>query len=117
MRDRLVPPADGQPTAACCAGNEMPAQHGAKFAWSTDRGKRVIDGHADALALVGAQGVVDLMKINAYCTLLAMVMNAAQTPAPPLTAAPLPVQRQLTAAQSISVRHRRRCHRRYSCMK
>ena len=45
--------------------------------------KRVSDEtYADALALFGEQGVVDLMGINGYYTLLAMVMNAAQTAVP-----------------------------------
>jgi 4-carboxymuconolactone decarboxylase len=34
--------------------------------------------------------VVDLMGVNGYYTLLAMVMNGARTVAPPSTAAPLP---------------------------
>ena len=38
--------------------------------------------YADALALFGEQGVVDLMGINGYYTLLAMVMNTAQTSVP-----------------------------------
>jgi 4-carboxymuconolactone decarboxylase len=38
--------------------------------------------YADALALFGEQGVVDLMGLNGYYTLLAMVMNTART-APP----------------------------------
>ena len=43
-----------------------------------------------ALALFGEQGVTDLVAINGYYTLLAMVMNAAQSSAPPSTAEPLP---------------------------
>jgi len=38
--------------------------------------------YADALALFGEQGVVDLVGINGYYTLLAMVMNVARTDAP-----------------------------------
>ena len=38
----------------------------------------------------GEQGVVDLMGVNGYYTFLAMVMNTAQTEAPPSSAAPLP---------------------------
>ena len=54
--------------------------------------KRVSDAtYAQALALFGEKGVVDLMGINGYYTLLAMVMNAAQTPAPDSDVAPLPV--------------------------
>jgi 4-carboxymuconolactone decarboxylase len=53
--------------------------------------KRVSDAtYAEALALFGEKGVVDLMGINGYYTLLAMVMNAAQTPAPESAARPLP---------------------------
>jgi 4-carboxymuconolactone decarboxylase len=53
--------------------------------------QRVDDAtYAAALAAFGEQGVVDLMGINGYYTFLAMVMNAAQTPAPPTSAPPLP---------------------------
>jgi 4-carboxymuconolactone decarboxylase len=45
---------------------------------------------ADALALFGEHGVVDLLGINGYYTLLAMVMNGARTAAPASSAAPLP---------------------------
>jgi 4-carboxymuconolactone decarboxylase len=38
--------------------------------------------YAAALALFGEHGLVDLMGINGYYTLLAMVMNGAQTTAP-----------------------------------
>lgn len=48
------------------------------------------DTYAAALARFGEHGVVDLMGINGYYTFLAMVMNAAQTPAPPSRAAPMP---------------------------
>ena len=40
------------------------------------------DPIADALALFGEQGVVDLMGINGYYTFLAMVMNTARTAMP-----------------------------------
>jgi 4-carboxymuconolactone decarboxylase len=61
------------------------------FCLELQRGKRVPDKvYADALALFGEQGVVDLMGVNGYYTLLAMLMNAAQTTAPPSEAAPLP---------------------------
>ncbi len=43
-----------------------------------------------ALALFGEPGVVDLIGINGYYTLLSMVMNASRTPTPPTTVAPLP---------------------------
>jgi len=53
--------------------------------------QRVDDAtYAAALAAFGEQGVVDLMGINGYYTLLAMVMNAAQTAVPPSSAPPLP---------------------------
>ena len=38
--------------------------------------------YAEALALFGEQGVVDLVGINGYYTLLAMVMNVARTAVP-----------------------------------
>lgn len=47
--------------------------------------------YADALALFGEQGVVDLMGLNGYYTFLAMIMNTARTVAPPSSAAPLPL--------------------------
>jgi 4-carboxymuconolactone decarboxylase len=37
--------------------------------------------HADALALFGEQGSVDLIGINGYAGLPAMVLNAAPLPA------------------------------------
>ncbi|WP_317202934.1 carboxymuconolactone decarboxylase family protein [Janthinobacterium sp.] len=46
--------------------------------------------YAHALALFGEQGVVDLAGLIGYYTLLAMVMNTAQTAVPPSGAAPLP---------------------------
>ncbi|WP_308627344.1 carboxymuconolactone decarboxylase family protein [Massilia genomosp. 1] len=61
------------------------------FCVELHRSKPVSDvTYAHALALFGEQGVVDLMGINGYHTFFAMVMNAAQTPAPASTAAPLP---------------------------
>ncbi len=48
------------------------------------RDKRVADATwAEALALLGEQGVVDLSGIVGYYSMLSMVMNAAQTPPPP----------------------------------
>jgi 4-carboxymuconolactone decarboxylase len=45
--------------------------------------RRVSDRSWDrAIALFGEQGVVDLIGINGYYAMLAMVMNAARTPAP-----------------------------------
>ena len=46
--------------------------------------------YGEALALFGEQGVVDLMGLNGYYTLLAMVMNAARTEMPVSSATPLP---------------------------
>ncbi|MGZ8288086.1 MAG: carboxymuconolactone decarboxylase family protein [Telluria sp.] len=61
------------------------------FSFELNRDKRVSDpSYARALALFGERGVVDLMAINGYYTFLAMVMNAAQTPAPASPAKPLP---------------------------
>ena len=47
------------------------------------------DAHRDVLAAMhqqiarfGEHGTIDLIAINGYCTLLAMVMNAARTPPP-----------------------------------
>lgn len=54
-----------------------------RFCSELHRHQRVSDAaYGAALALFGEHGVVDLMGINGYYTLLAMVMNAAQTAAP-----------------------------------
>jgi 4-carboxymuconolactone decarboxylase len=45
---------------------------------------------AAAMQRFGEQGVVDLIGINGYYTMLSMVMNAARTPAPVTSAPPLP---------------------------
>ena len=51
------------------------------FCIELHEGKSVSDRvYADALALFGEQGVVDLMGLNGYYTFLAMVMNTARTP-------------------------------------
>ena len=61
------------------------------FCIELQQNKRVSDAtYAQALALFGEHGVVDLMGINGYYTFLAMVMNGAQTAVPPLGVAPLP---------------------------
>jgi 4-carboxymuconolactone decarboxylase len=61
------------------------------FCIELHRDKRVCDAtYNAALARFGEHGVVDLMGLNGYYTFLAMVMNAAQTAAPPSSAAPLP---------------------------
>ena len=62
------------------------------FCTELHRDKTVGDATwAAALRLLGEQGVVDLIGINGYYTLLSMVMNAAGTPAPATGAAPLPL--------------------------
>lgn len=43
-----------------------------------------------AIAHFGENGVVDLIGLCGYYTMLSMVMNAARTPAPPTDAPPLP---------------------------
>jgi 4-carboxymuconolactone decarboxylase len=54
------------------------------FARQTLRHRRVDDPTwARALALFGEQGVVDLMGVVGYYTMLSFVMNGAQTPPPP----------------------------------
>ncbi|MYN29961.1 carboxymuconolactone decarboxylase family protein [Duganella levis] len=61
------------------------------FCMQLQRQQRVDDAtYAAALAAFGEQGVVDLMGINGYYTLLAMVMNAAQTAVPESSAPALP---------------------------
>ena len=61
------------------------------FCVELQRDKHVSDAaYAAVLARFGEQGVVDLMGLNGYYTLLAMVMNGARTAAPPSSAAPLP---------------------------
>jgi 4-carboxymuconolactone decarboxylase len=61
------------------------------FCTQLQRDKRVGDAAWQAaLELFGEHGVTDLMGICGYYTFLAMVMNAAQSAAPPSTAAPLP---------------------------
>jgi 4-carboxymuconolactone decarboxylase len=44
-------------------------------------------------ARLGEQGAVDLVAINGYYAYLAMLMNAARTPAPAPGAPPLPARR------------------------
>lgn len=70
-------------------GAEEAAVH--DFCVELHQSKRVSDATwARAQALFGDKGVVDLAGINGYYTLLAMVMNAAQTAAPLTPALPLP---------------------------
>jgi len=73
--------------------DDMSADEAAVLDFCTElqRDRRVSDRvYAQALALFGEQGVVDLMGVNGYYTFLAMVMNAAQTAAPASSVAPLP---------------------------
>jgi 4-carboxymuconolactone decarboxylase len=50
--------------------------------------------HARANAVFGDQGVIDLLGVVGYYTLLSIVMNGAQTEVPPSDAAPLaPIER------------------------
>jgi 4-carboxymuconolactone decarboxylase len=75
------------------APRALPEDEAAVYQFCTElhQLKRVTDPtYARALALFGEHGVVDLMGINGYYTLLAMVMNSAQTAVPPSVAAPLP---------------------------
>jgi len=61
------------------------------FCVELHEGKSVSDRvYADALALFGEHGVVDLMGINGYYTFLAMVMNTARTAVPAGCEARLP---------------------------
>jgi 4-carboxymuconolactone decarboxylase len=61
------------------------------FCIELQRDKRVSDAtYGAALRHFGQHGVVDLMGLCGYYTLLAMVMNAAQTATPASPAAPLP---------------------------
>ena len=61
------------------------------FCQQLQQRQRVDDAtYAAALAAFGEHGVVDLMGINGYYTLLAMVMNAAQTAVPVTAVPPLP---------------------------
>ncbi len=61
------------------------------FCIELHQSKQVSDHtYGEALALFGEQGVVDLMGLNGYYTLLAMVMNAARTEMPVSSATPLP---------------------------
>jgi 4-carboxymuconolactone decarboxylase len=54
------------------------------------RNHRVSDEtYRRAVAAFGEQGVVDLLGLNGYYALLAVVMNAARTPPPPTAAVPL----------------------------
>jgi len=62
-----------------------------RFCTELHRERQVRDATwSEAVRCLGEQGVVDLVGIAGYYTLLSMVMNAARTPAPPSTATPLP---------------------------
>lgn len=61
------------------------------FCVELHRDRRVSDATWDAVVRRhGEAGAVDLVGVNGYYALLAMVMNAARTPVPPSGAAPLP---------------------------
>jgi len=61
------------------------------FCTELHRNKSVSDSTwAAASSRFGEQGVVDLIGINGYYTLLSMVMNAARTPVPRMDAPALP---------------------------
>jgi 4-carboxymuconolactone decarboxylase len=61
------------------------------FCMELHQHKRVSDAtYNAAVAHFGEHGVVDLMGLNGYYTFLAMVMNAAQSAAPPSSVPPLP---------------------------
>ncbi|MBL0422906.1 carboxymuconolactone decarboxylase family protein [Ramlibacter sp. AW1] len=71
----------------------LPEDEAVVVAFSTElhRNRSVSDATwARAVALFGEQGVVDLLGINGYYTLLSMVMNGARTEVPASAAAPLP---------------------------
>ena len=73
--------------------NQMYADEQAVYDFSLELlvNKRVSDETwARALAQFGEHGVTDLIGITGYYTLLAMVMNAAQTLVPDMGATPLP---------------------------
>lgn len=70
----------------------LPADEAVLYAFSVElhQNQSVSDTtYADALQCFGEQGVMDLVGINGYYTLLSMVMNVARTPAPTSTASPL----------------------------
>ncbi|RZI40869.1 carboxymuconolactone decarboxylase family protein [Herbaspirillum sp. HC18] len=61
------------------------------FSIELHRNRSVSDATwADALRLFGEQGVMDLIGINGYYSMLSMVMNASRTAVPASTAKPLP---------------------------
>ncbi len=71
----------------------LPPDEAAVYAFSTElhHNQGVSDATwAQALAQFGEQGVVDLIGINGYYSLLSMVMNASRTEVPASKAAPLP---------------------------
>ncbi len=60
------------------------------LATEIQRGKRVSDAtYQKAVAKFGEQGVIDILGISGYYTMLAMTMNAARTPLPEGVAEPL----------------------------
>jgi len=78
--------ADGRRPAGASADERIVLD----FCFELHRERRVADATwSAAVERFGEQGAVDLIGLNGYYTLLAMVMNAARTPAPPSTYVPL----------------------------
>jgi 4-carboxymuconolactone decarboxylase len=72
--------------------DKLAADEAAAYDFSIElhRTKRVSDAsYARALAAFGEQGLIDLIGISGYYSMLAMMMNVARTPPPPGMAAPL----------------------------
>jgi 4-carboxymuconolactone decarboxylase len=70
----------------------LPADEAAVYDFTTEllRDQHVADATWQrAVDAFGEKGVVDIVGINGYYAFLAMLMNAAQTPAPPSRVAPL----------------------------
>ena len=86
-------------TVAAIAAGERPAAMAPDeelvYDFSTEllRSQRVSDATwASAVAAFGERGVVDLIGLNGYYAYLAMLMNAARTPAPESAILPLPAR-------------------------
>ena len=92
LREGIAP----ETVAAIAAGERPPAlppDEAAVYDFSTELMERrqVSDATwARAVGLFGEQGAVDLVGINGYYAYLAMLMNAARTPAPASRIEPLP---------------------------
>ena len=73
---------------------DLPEDEAILYAFSTElfRNQSVCDHtYERALQQFGEQGVMDLVGINGYYSLLSMVMNVARTPVPATSAQPLTV--------------------------